>query len=516
MKLVILFILLFLQHFILGGPVTDNSSTVIIPGSVTLPFNSGDELAAVNKNGIVCGSVTWTGSPTALNVWGNDGFAQSNYGYKDGEPYLFRWFDGQKERTIYLKFGRGQSFLDTTGVYHPESIQVVSGFNIPINSIGFGTSSMVVLKGDTLDIPVYVTNQETLSAFQIDVTTTGLVRVSSSLASNWTMSTNAVGGSTRVVLNANSGSLPVGTNEVFRLKIVASGPTITLTNPVGAIADYTNVDAALILNNGSLNLLYDSRGDANGDASVDILDFGITLDGVLGKAAYNTNVDLFPFTAKDGKIDVRDLTTLGVAIVSNVWPDNLPVNKTSTDLNFYRYDNRIELDPNIDLKAIQIETTRTDSIVSSSTVITQTSNDTTRTIIYALGGSVEPVKFYGITKESDVVSVLGITPDNTRLILTPVFTVKTGTEIEPGEFNVSNNYPNPFTEETSVPVYLPRGGDVSVNVYDILGRRLLDYTATLSSGSHNLKLELFNLSSGKYFVTLEYEGIRKRITVTKL
>lgn len=73
------------------------------------------------------------------------------------------------------------------------------------------------------------------------------------------------------------------------------------------------------------------RGDAEGDGSVDVMDVVHAIDFVLARLGATpmqvAAVDLFPFPAGDGALDVRDLTVLSQAIARGQWPDDvlLPV-----------------------------------------------------------------------------------------------------------------------------------------------------------------------------------------------
>lgn len=70
------------------------------------------------------------------------------------------------------------------------------------------------------------------------------------------------------------------------------------------------------------------------------------------------------------------------------------------------------------------------------------------------------------------------------------------------------NYPNPFAERTSFEIELPRKGTVSLQIIDLLGRRVglpID-GKSLDAGKHALHWEASRLSSGIYFVQLIHDG----------
>jgi hypothetical protein len=69
----------------------------------------------------------------------------------------------------------------------------------------------------------------------------------------------------------------------------------------------------------------------------------------------------------------------------------------------------------------------------------------------------------------------------------------------PADFALHGNYPNPFNPTTNIRFDLPQSADVRVEVYDILGRRVMALTQSLQAGSNQtITLDAHNLSSGTY------------------
>jgi beta-N-acetylhexosaminidase len=67
-----------------------------------------------------------------------------------------------------------------------------------------------------------------------------------------------------------------------------------------------------------------------------------------------------------------------------------------------------------------------------------------------------------------------------------------------------SNYPNPFNASTVVGVFLPRAGNVTLGVYDVLGRQVEHLTRTdLAEGYHEFRWDAGAVSSGVYFCRLE-------------
>jgi len=80
----------------------------------------------------------------------------------------------------------------------------------------------------------------------------------------------------------------------------------------------------------------------------------------------------------------------------------------------------------------------------------------------------------------------------------------------PTDFAVGQNYPNPFNSMTKLEFDIPRNGDVKVEIFDILGRRV--YTELLeqvSAGSYSYSIDFDNLSgrhmaSGIYLMKVSF------------
>ena len=86
--------------------------------------------------------------------------------------------------------------------------------------------------------------------------------------------------------------------------------------------------------------------------------------------------------------------------------------------------------------------------------------------------------------------------------------------IAPEEFGLGDAYPNPFNPTTSLTLDIPEAGQVSVQVYNLIGQ----VVATLASGymdadTYTLTWDASNLSSGMYFVKAETAG---KVTTQKL
>jgi exonuclease III len=90
-------------------------------------------------------------------------------------------------------------------------------------------------------------------------------------------------------------------------------------------------------------------------------------------------------------------------------------------------------------------------------------------------------------------------------------TVSDVQEIELVELNfvLHQNYPNPFNPTTSIRFELPIATNVSVKVYDLLGREVkILVDGEMAAGNHQLELDASELPSGMYIYQLLTPGFR--------
>jgi hypothetical protein len=70
-------------------------------------------------------------------------------------------------------------------------------------------------------------------------------------------------------------------------------------------------------------------------------------------------------------------------------------------------------------------------------------------------------------------------------------------------FNLQQNYPNPFNPSTKINYTLPATSNVSLKVYDMLGREVANLVnATQQAGQHYVTFDASKLASGVYVYTL--------------
>jgi hypothetical protein len=76
-------------------------------------------------------------------------------------------------------------------------------------------------------------------------------------------------------------------------------------------------------------------------------------------------------------------------------------------------------------------------------------------------------------------------------------------ELLPTEYTLYQNYPNPFNPMTTIKYDLPYASDVSLIIYDILGRKVKELVNTKQApGKYEVQFDASNLASGIYIYQL--------------
>lgn len=88
----------------------------------------------------------------------------------------------------------------------------------------------------------------------------------------------------------------------------------------------------------------------------------------------------------------------------------------------------------------------------------------------------------------------------------------------PKSFKLYQNYPNPFNIETNIKFDLPEPADVTIEIFDVLGRRVavLVRDEKFSPGAITVKFNAVNLPSGVYIYRVKagkHEGVGKMVLI---
>jgi len=87
----------------------------------------------------------------------------------------------------------------------------------------------------------------------------------------------------------------------------------------------------------------------------------------------------------------------------------------------------------------------------------------------------------------------------------------------PTEFGLDQNYPNPFNPSTNIQFRLPQAAQVTLNVYDMLGRKVMTLVnEQRSAGIHNVRFDASGLASGMYIYRIDagsFNSIKKMMLI---
>ena len=77
--------------------------------------------------------------------------------------------------------------------------------------------------------------------------------------------------------------------------------------------------------------------------------------------------------------------------------------------------------------------------------------------------------------------------------------IRDSTNSESDVFELFQNYPNPFTETTTIKFHLPKAAITALSLFDIHGQTILQTQQHYETGTHTILLNSDQLTSGAYF-----------------
>ncbi len=116
---------------------------------------------------------------------------------------------------------------------------------------------------------------------------------------------------------------------------------------------------------------------------------------------------------------------------------------------------------------------------------------------------------FEITGGSELGNEESVVIDNAVLTMPKVKVSKT-------EFNLSNNYPNPFSASTTISYTLPENGNVTLKLYNHIGEEVAELVnAQQTAGRYNLVIDGSKLPQGVYIYKIEVLGETKTVVQSK-
>jgi hypothetical protein len=93
---------------------------------------------------------------------------------------------------------------------------------------------------------------------------------------------------------------------------------------------------------------------------------------------------------------------------------------------------------------------------------------------------------------------------------TTLTTIKQTNSTTPGSLHLYQNYPNPFNPTTRIKFDIPNSGNVSIKIYDITGKEIIELVNQyLSPGTYEALWDADGFASGVYYYRLETDGFSK-------
>lgn len=128
------------------------------------------------------------------------------------------------------------------------------------------------------------------------------------------------------------------------------------------------------------------------------------------------------------------------------------------------------------------------------------------------------------------ISVLGLNRENPSLRVSAASVHHTSSETAsanklatggergiPQQYGISQNYPNPFNPSTTIKFALPEESNVSLVVYDVLGRKVVDLVnGKHEAGYHSATWDASGVASGVYFARFTATDANGSVRLTKV
>lgn len=118
---------------------------------------------------------------------------------------------------------------------------------------------------------------------------------------------------------------------------------------------------------------------------------------------------------------------------------------------------------------------------------------------------------FGVDNKSEFVDENVVVMDNVNLSYSNI-------KVSPYmEYELSPNYPNPFSKSTEIRYELPEDGFVTMKVYNVLGQEVRTIVSSYQkAGSYSIRFDGSDLSGGTYSYGINIEGVTRKYTASHL
>jgi hypothetical protein len=241
---------------------------------------------------------------------------------------------------------------------------------------------------------------------------------------------------------------------------------------------------------GSPLSMYDVTINGQGNWVANYVDTVSTFRGTI--AGFTSTGSLAVLHDNDCAVSV---STDGEAILYS-WTDTKPENQTTAGANDF---------PDLYVKGYYVTSG------TMGTKINTTEGSSVESVAYLPASANEAL----VTSAGYVLSTVILVPTGTESVVVNfsyldgiVYPKFTGVNnVKNTLFNVSNNYPNPFSGSTSFDMNLNASANVVVTITNLLGQQVKEaVNATYTAGAHTIKIDASNLNAGVYFYNVNAGG----------
>ncbi len=403
--------------------------------------------------------------------------------------------------------------------------------SITVTYVGAGTATITLTATDALGSTVVDSFDVTVNSAVSAGGTLTNQSVNNGATVDQDVSGEFSGGTGGFTYTAASGDADVAT-------AAASGSTVTTTgvNPYVITAGAVTADAApatiTVTATDALGSTVSSTfdvevnpvlGNVDGSGGVSPASASLALDSFLGLATLTAK----QWTAADYNIDAA-VTPFDAALIFDAWLNPTPGAASKKEFAANPASDVAFGEVNMQVTKVTIPVTLTGDQAAAVSFSFETSINAELASVTGVTGTIEGWTVRHFVGEDGILRIAGFGFEaipsngvvaNISLELTDVGTEfalrgqgavnnNPATEIEgidvvelPENFALLGNYPNPFNPSTNISFDLPASADVSIEVYDMLGRRVMVLPMqTIQAGSkRSVQLNASQLASGSYF-----------------